>query len=422
MKVLVIGSGGREHAIVRQFKKSPSVTEVFTVPGNDGMRKDATCVALSQLDFPALVELVKREKISFTFVGPEQPLSEGIVDYFQAEGLTIFGPTQAAAELEGSKAYAKDLMHRYEIPTAFYEVFDQVEPALAYIHEHGAPIVIKADGLAAGKGVVVAMTLEEAEEAVRSMLDGQRFGDASARIVIEEFLEGEEFSLLSFVHDGHIIPMPIAQDHKRAFDGDQGPNTGGMGAYCPVPHLPEGLTQQALDTVVTKTVQAMTEEGRPFTGILYAGLIATTEGPKVIEFNTRFGDPETQVVLPKLTSDFGKLIIDLLEGQHPQAEWDDLQHIGVVVAAEGYPDEPVKGQLLPELHQLKDVDVFHAGTKFAEAAEGERYYGNGGRLILVSAAAASLQEASEHLYEQLQTLIWPSCFYRNDIGWRAMKH
>ncbi|WP_342526234.1 phosphoribosylamine--glycine ligase [Chryseomicrobium sp. FSL W7-1435] len=415
MKVLVIGSGGREHAIVRQFKKSPSVTEVFAIPGNDGMKDEATCIAISQLDFQAIAEVVRREKITLTFVGPEQPLSEGIVDYFQAEGLTIFGPTQAAAELEGSKAYAKDVMDRYGIPTAFYEVFDQVEPALAYVKKHGAPIVIKADGLAAGKGVVVAMTEQEAQQAIISMLDGQRFGDASSRIVIEEFLEGEEFSLLAFVHGGHIVPMPIAQDHKRAYDGDKGPNTGGMGAYCPVPHLPKGLTEQALETIVHKTVEAMDAEGRPFTGVLYAGLIATSEGPKVIEFNTRFGDPETQVVLPKLQSDFGKLLIDLLEGQEPTAEWDDLHHLGVVVAAEGYPEVPVKGQLLPELHKLEGVQVFHAGTVLQQ----ERYRGAGGRLILVSAAAETPKEAATKVYATLDSVAWPSCFYRKDIGWRT---
>lgn len=416
MKVLVIGSGGREHAIVRQFKTSPSVTEVFAIPGNDGMKDEATCIAISQLDFPAIAEVVRREKITLTFVGPEQPLSEGIVDYFHSEGLTIFGPTQAAAELEGSKAYAKDVMDRYAISTAFYEVFEEVEPALAYVKKQGAPIVIKADGLAAGKGVVVAMTEDEAEQAVVSMLDDQRFGDASSRIVIEEFLEGEEFSLLAFVHGGHIIPMPIAQDHKRAYDGDRGPNTGGMGAYCPVPHLPEGLAEQALETIVRKTVDAMDAEGRSFTGVLYAGLIATTEGPKVIEFNTRFGDPETQVVLPKLKTDFGKLLVDLLERQAPTAEWDDLQHLGVVVAAEGYPDEPVKGQLLPELHKLKDVQVFHAGTTLQQ----DRFRGSGGRLLLVSAAAETPAEAASKVYAALDSVDWPSCYYRKDIGWRTL--
>lgn len=415
MKVLVIGSGGREHAIVRQFKNSPSVTEVFAVPGNDGMKEDATCINLSPLDFPALVKLVIREKITLTFVGPEQPLSEGIVDYFQAEGLTIFGPTQAAAELEGSKAYAKDLMNRYEIPTAFYEVFDEVDPALDYIEKHGAPIVIKADGLAAGKGVVVAMTNEEAQEAVRDMLDGGRFGDASARIVIEEFLEGEEFSLMAFVHNEHVIPMPIAQDHKRAYDGDKGPNTGGMGAYCPVPHLPQSLVEEAMESIVIPTVKAMENEGRSFTGILYTGLIATTQGPKVIEFNTRFGDPETQVVLPKLKSDFGRLVIDLLEDQHPNAEWDELHHLGVVVAAEGYPEKPVKGQLLPDFSRLPDVTVFHAGTKF----ENDRFSGNGGRILLISASADSMTEAAQSVYSALDSLTWSNCFYRKDIGWRA---
>ena len=418
MKVLVIGSGGREHAIVRQFKNSPSVTEVFVAPGNDGMKSDATCVAIDALEFQMLVAFVQENAIDLTFVGPEQPLAAGIVDYFEAEGLRIFGPTKAAAQIEGSKSFAKELMKKYNIPTAAYETFTDVNEAKAYIRKMGAPIVVKADGLAAGKGVVVAMSLEEAINSVEDMIGNQKFGDSSSRVVIEAFLDGEEFSYMSFVHNGQIYPMVIAQDHKRAYDGDRGPNTGGMGAYSPVPHISEEVVQQAYDSIVLPTVKAMTTEGTPFTGILYAGLILTDEGPKVIEFNARFGDPETQVVLPRMASDFGDLMMAILDEKSFDLKWSDDEILGVVIAADGYPEKVEKGDKLPDLTKLNgDLQVFHAGTKEVDG----QFVGNGGRVILVTAKSSSLQQAQNEVYKALSDLKWDGFFYRHDIGWRAMK-
>ena len=418
MKVLVIGSGGREHAIVRQFKNSPSVTEVFVAPGNDGMKSDATCVAIDALEFQMLVAFVQENAIDLTFVGPEQPLAAGIVDYFEAEGLRIFGPTKAAAQIEGSKSFAKELMKKYNIPTAAYETFTDVNEAKAYIRKMGAPIVVKADGLAAGKGVVVAMSLEEAINSVEDMIGNQKFGDSSSRVVIEAFLDGEEFSYMSFVHNGQIYPMVIAQDHKRAYDGDRGPNTGGMGAYSPVPHISEEVVQQAYDSIVLPTVKAMTTEGTPFTGILYAGLILTDEGPKVIEFNARFGDPETQVVLPRMDSDFGDLMMAILDEKPFDLKWSDDEILGVVIAADGYPEKVEKGDKLPDLTKLNgDLQVFHAGTKEVDG----QFVGNGGRVILVTAKSSSLQQAQNEVYKALSDLKWDGFFYRHDIGWRAMK-
>lgn len=418
MKVLVIGSGGREHAIVRQFKNSPSVTEVFVAPGNDGMKSDATCVAIDALEFQMLVAFVQENAIDLTFVGPEQPLAAGIVDYFEAEGLRIFGPTKAAAQIEGSKSFAKELMKKYNIPTAAYETFTDVNEAKAYIRKMGAPIVVKADGLAAGKGVVVAMSLEEAINSVEDMIGNQKFGDSSSRVVIEAFLDGEEFSYMSFVHNGQIYPMVIAQDHKRAYDGDRGPNTGGMGAYSPVPHISEEVVQQAYDSIVLPTVKAMTTEGTPFTGILYAGLILTDEGPKVIEFNARFGDPETQVVLPRMASDFGDLMMAILDEKPFELKWSDDEILGVVIAADGYPEKVEKGDKLPDLTKLNgDLQVFHAGTKEVDG----QFIGNGGRVILVTAKSSTLQQAQNEVYKALSDLKWDGFFYRHDIGWRAMK-
>ncbi|HLG26474.1 MAG TPA: phosphoribosylamine--glycine ligase [Paenisporosarcina sp.] len=418
MKVLVIGSGGREHAIVRQFKNSPSVTEVFVAPGNDGMKSDATCVAIDALEFDMLVAFVQENAIDLTFVGPEQPLAAGIVDHFEAEGLRIFGPTQAAAQIEGSKSFAKELMKKYNIPTAAYETFTNVKEAKAYIQKMGAPIVVKADGLAAGKGVVVAMTLQEALNSVEDMIGNQKFGDSSSRVVIEAFLDGEEFSYMSFVHNGQIYPMVIAQDHKRAYDGDRGPNTGGMGAYSPVPHISDEVVQQAYDSIVVPTVQAMTAEGTPFTGILYAGLILTEEGPQVIEFNARFGDPETQVVLPRMTSDFGDLMTALLDEKPFKLEWSNDEILGVVIAADGYPESIEKGNRLPDLKKLNgDLQVFHAGTKEVDG----QFVGNGGRVILVTAKSSTLQQAQDEVYKALSELKWDGFFYRHDIGWRALK-
>ena len=416
MNVLVIGSGGREHAIAKQFHMAPSVEKVFVAPGNDGMRDVAEIVAIDALNFAELAAFVKSNAIDLTFVGPEQPLAEGIVDYFESEGLQIFGPTKAAAKIEGSKSYAKEIMNKYNIPTAAHKTFTESAPAIAYIKAQGAPIVIKADGLAAGKGVIVAMTEEEAIQAVEDMIGNQRFGNSSSRVVIEEFLDGEEFSFMSFVHKGQIYPMVIAQDHKRAFDGDQGPNTGGMGAYSPVPQIAEDVVQVAYETIVEPTVKAMTAEGVPFTGILYAGLILTSKGPKVIEFNARFGDPETQVVLPRMASDFGLFMKALMEEQPFDLQWKEEAILGVVIAAEGYPGDVEKGNALPNLSDVA-LPVYHAGTKFVDGS----YVGNGGRVILVSAEAPTLKEAQQKVYEELGKKQWPNFFFRSDIGWRTFK-
>ncbi|WP_019414187.1 phosphoribosylamine--glycine ligase [Paenisporosarcina sp. TG20] len=417
MKVLVIGSGGREHAIVRQFKNSPSVTEVFVAPGNDGMKKDATCVAIDSLEFDILTAFVHENAIDLTFVGPEQPLAEGIVDYFEAQGLRIFGPTKAAAQIEGSKTFAKELMIKYNIPTAAYETFTDVNEAKDYIRKMGAPIVIKADGLASGKGVIVAMTLEEAIYSVEDMIGNQKFGESSSRVVIEEFLEGEEFSYMSFVHNGQIYPMVISQDHKRAYDGDRGPNTGGMGAYSPVPHLPESVIQQTYDSIVLPTVEAMATEGTPFSGILYAGVILTDDGPKVIEFNARFGDPETQVVLPRMTSDFGQFMTALLNGKPFELKWSNDAILGVVIASYGYPWQVKKGAILPDFSKFnKDIQVFHAGTKEVDGY----FVGNGGRVILVTSKSSTLKQAEQQVYAALAEYNWEGFFYRTDIGWRAL--
>ncbi len=418
MKVLVVGSGGREHAIARAFRASEIVTDVFVAPGNDGMKEDATCVAIDELDFASLTAFAKDEQIELTFVGPEAPLAAGIVDAFEKEGLVCFGPNRRAAQLEGSKSFAKELMTKYNIPTAAYGTFTTVEEAKAFIDEQGAPIVVKADGLAAGKGVVVAMTKEEAFEAVEDMIGNQKFGDSSSKVVIEQFLEGEEFSYMSFVHNGHIYPMPLAQDHKRAYDGDKGPNTGGMGAYSPVPQIGQDIVKRAYDEVVVPTVEAMKAEGTPFNGILYAGLILTAEGPKVIEFNARFGDPETQVILPRLASDFGAFMQALVQDKPFELEWSTRAVLGVVVASEGYPGTVQNGHPLPQLTPLRErsIDVFHAGTK----REGDVYVGNGGRVLLLTAQGETLKEAQHHVYEAMNAIEWPHFFYRKDIGWRIV--
>ncbi|MFE6169180.1 phosphoribosylamine--glycine ligase [Viridibacillus arvi] len=418
MKVLVIGSGGREHAIAKQFANAASVEKVFVAPGNDGMKNDAECVAIDVFNFVELIAFAKEQSIDLTFVGPEQPLVAGIVDAFQEAGLGIFGPTKAAAKIEGSKSFAKELMQKYHIPTAASATFTEADAAIAYVQKMGAPIVVKADGLAAGKGVIVALTEEEAIEGIKDMIGNQRFGDSSSRVVIEEFLDGEEFSYMSFVHNGQIYPMVIAQDHKRAYDGDKGPNTGGMGAYSPVPQISDAVVKRAYDEVVVPTVQAMTTEGAPFTGILYAGLILTAEGPKVIEFNARFGDPETQVVLPRMASDFGEFLMALMNEEPYTLEWSNDAMLGVVIASEGYPGDVKKGAKLPSLEKLSaNFDVFHAGTKLV----GEDFVGNGGRVLLVTTKATSLKDAQQKVYEGLSKESWAGFFHRSDIGWRTMK-
>lgn len=419
MNILVIGSGGREHAIAQQFIDSPSVENVFVAPGNDGMLGGIQSVSIDALAFEELASFAKENKIDLTFVGPEQPLAAGIVDYFEAAGLRIFGPTKAAAQIEGSKAFAKEIMDKYNIPTAAYETFTEVDKAKEYIEKLGAPIVVKADGLAAGKGVVVAMTVDEANKAVEDMIGNQLYGESSSRVVIEEYLDGEEFSFMSFVHKGQIHPMVIAQDHKRAYDGDKGPNTGGMGAYSPVPQISSDIVDIAYETVVLPTVKAMTAEGIPFTGILYAGLILTSEGPKVIEFNARFGDPETQVVLPRMTSDFGEFMIALMNERPFELTWSDEGMLGVVIASEGYPTDVKKGAKLPNLETLTDngLFVFHAGTK----ADDKDFIANGGRVILVAAKESSIKKAQQKVYSGLTNLEWDGLFYRIDIGWRTFQ-
>lgn len=418
MKCLVIGSGGREHAISKKLAASPLVEAVYCAPGNAGMKKDGIrLVNLAETEHEGLIEFVRSEGIAWTFVGPEIPLLNGIVDDFQAEGLAIFGPTKAAALIEGSKSFAKELMARQGIPTAESQTFSRFAEARKYIEAKGAPIVIKADGLAAGKGVVVAETLEAAVEAASEMLEHNRFGASGQQIVVEEFLSGEEFSLLAFVRDTEVYPMVISQDHKRAYNGDRGPNTGGMGAYTPVPQIPQTMVDQAVEEVLKPAVRGMKELGRPFTGILYAGLIATAERPKVIEFNARFGDPETQVVLPRLKSDLAEIIDRLLSGKAVELSWESEGFcLGVVVAAEGYPENYQKGALLPDFSTDPDVSIYYAGVE----ERAEELVGAGGRIYLVEASGQTIEEAQEKIYSVLKVKNTDHTFYRTDVGSKAL--
>lgn len=410
MNVLVIGRGGREHALAWKFAQSEKVEKVYVAPGNEGMRDVATPVDIDENDFDALVLFAKENNVELTFVGPEIPLMNGIVDCFKEEGLRVFGPNKAAAVIEGSKAFTKELMKKYDIPTAAYETFTDYEEAVQYIQKVGAPIVIKADGLAAGKGVTVAMTLEEALQAVKEMLQDVKFGAASKKVVIEEFLDGQEFSLMAFVNGTTVHPMVIAQDHKRAFDGDKGPNTGGMGAYSPVPQIPESAVQEAIQTVLHPTAKAMIAENRSFTGILYAGLILTNDGPKVIEFNARFGDPETEVVLPRLENDLVDVCNAVLDESELTLQWSEEAVNGVVLASKGYPEAYKKGDIISGLDALQDVIVFHAGT----AMKHGDFVTNGGRVLFVACKANSLQEAKDKVYKEIGKIESDGLFYRRD--------
>ncbi len=417
MKVLIIGRGGREHAICRKVSESPLVEKVFVAPGNPGMTDVAELVAMEESDHEQLLQFAKGSGVDLTIIGPEVPLLAGLADQFQGSGLKVFGPQRAAAEIEGSKSFAKDLMKKYQIPTAEYAVFTSYAEARQYVEEKGAPIVIKADGLAAGKGVTVALTKEEALASLEDMLVSEKFGAASSRVVIEEFLSGEEFSLMAFVNGEVVVPLEIAQDHKRAFDGDQGPNTGGMGAYSPVPQIGSETVQTAVDTVLIPAAKAMVQEGRSFCGILYAGLIKTAEGPKVIEFNARFGDPETQVVLPRLKSDLVEVILELLNGARPTLKWDPQAMLGVVVASKGYPEEYQKGAVLEGITEMNQY-IFHAGTAKNDAGA---FVTAGGRVLLIGAKAAELEEAQEKVYKELEKLNCDGVFYRKDIGKKAIE-
>lgn len=417
LKILVVGRGGREHAICKKLNESVLVEKVFCAPGNAGIAEDAELVNIDEMDFAGLADFAEREGIELTVIGPENPLAAGIVDYFQQRGLAVFGPNRKAAQLESSKSFAKELMKKYQIPTASYAVFEEYEEAKAYIVQHGAPIVLKADGLAAGKGVTVAMTLEEALSALEEMLLNQKFGEASSKLVIEEYLQGEEYSLMAFVQGEKVYPMVAAQDHKRAYDGDKGPNTGGMGAYSPVPHLPADIVEQSVREILEPCAKAMVKEGCPFTGVIFAGLMMTKQGPKTIEFNARFGDPETQVVLPRLESDLAQVFLDVLAGKDPQLKWKEEVVLGVVLASEGYPGSYQKGVPIKGLDEIEQATVYHAGTIRSEKGA---ICSDGGRVLLVAASGASVEAAQQQVYREMKKLDQPGFFYRKDIGARAI--
>ena len=420
MKLLVVGSGGREHAIAKKLLASDQVEQVFVAPGNDGMILDGIeLVNIGISEHSALINFAKENDIVWTFVGPDDALEAGIVDDFEQAGLKAFGPSRLAAELEWSKDFAKQIMVKYGIPTAAFGTFSNFEEAKAYIEEQGAPIVVKADGLALGKGVVVAETVEQAVEAAREMLLDNKFGDSGARVVIEEFLEGEEFSLFALVNGNQFYILPTAQDHKRAFDGDQGPNTGGMGAYAPVPHISQSVVDTAVDTIVKPILAGMIAEERPYLGVLYAGLILTDQGPKVIEFNARFGDPETQIILPRLTSDLAQNIDDILHKRTTQLTWlDSGVTLGVVVASNGYPLDYEKGVVLPAKTE-GDITTYYAGARFAENSRA--LLSNGGRVYMLVTTADTVQEAQEKIYSELKKQDTTGLFYRTDIGSKAVK-
>lgn len=420
MKLLVVGSGGREHAVAKKLLESEQVEQVFVAPGNDGMTLDGLeLVNIGISEHSALINFAKENDIAWTFVGPDDALAAGIVDDFEQAGLKAFGPSRLAAELEWSKDFAKQIMVKYGIPTAAFGTFSNFEEAKAYIEEQGAPIVVKADGLALGKGVVVAETVEQAVEAAREMLLDNKFGDSGGRVVIEEFLAGEEFSLFALVNGDQFYILPTAQDHKRAFDGDQGPNTGGMGAYAPVPHLPQSVVDTAVDTIIKPILEGMIAEGRSYLGVLYAGLILTDQGPKVIEFNARFGDPETQIILPRLTSDFAQNIDDILHKRPTQLTWlDSGVTLGVVVASNGYPLDYEKGVELPAKTE-GDITTYYAGARFAENSRA--LLSNGGRVYMLVTTADTVQEAQEKIYSELKKQETTGLFYRTDIGSKAVK-
>ena len=420
MKLLVVGSGGREHAIAKKLLESKDVEQVFVAHGNDGMTLDGLdLVNIGISEHSKLIEFAKENDIAWSFIGPDDALAAGIVDDFNQAGLKAFGPSRLAAELEWSKDFAKEIMVKYGVPTAAYGTFSDFKEVKAYIEKQGAPIVVKADGLALGKGVVVAETVEQAVEAAQEMLLDNKFGDSGARVVIEEFLDGEEFSLFAFVNGDRFYIMPTAQDHKRAYDGDKGPNTGGMGAYAPVPHLPQSVVDQSVETIIKPVLKGMMAEGRPYLGVLYAGLILTADGPKVIEFNSRFGDPETQIILPRLTSDFAQNITDILDKKEPAITWlDEGVTLGVVVASEGYPLDYEKGLPLPE-KTAGDIISYYAGVKFSENSR--VLLSNGGRVYMLVTTADTVSAAQEKIYDQLEKQDTTGLFYRTDIGSKAVK-
>jgi len=422
MNVLIIGSGGREHALAWKAAQSANVETVYVAPGNAGTALDTGIenVEIGVGDFEALANFAEGNDIALTIVGPEAPLVDGVVDFFAKRGLPCFGPSQGAAQLEGSKAFTKDFLARHNIPTAAYGNFTELEPALAYLREQGAPIVVKADCLAAGKGVIVAETLEQAEDAVRDMLSGNAFGDAGCRVVIEEFLVGEEASFIVMVDGEDVLPMATSQDHKRVGDGDTGPNTGGMGAYSPAPVVTPDVHQRIMEQVIMPTVRGMAEEGNRYTGFLYAGLMISPEGePKVIEYNCRFGDPETQPIMLRLQSDLVALCQAALAGTlaNAEAQWDARPAVGVVLAAGGYPGSYKKGDEITGIPaETASTKVFHAGTQL----DGGRLTTNGGRVLCATAMGNSVSEAQALAYDVAKQIDWQGVFFRSDIAYRAI--
>jgi phosphoribosylamine--glycine ligase len=425
MNILVIGSGGREHALAWKAAQSPMAEKVFVAPGNTGtdLEPNLTNVNIGVEDLNGLVKFAQENDIGLAIVGPEVPLVLGVVDAFQAAGLKCFGPTKGAAQLEGSKAFSKDFLAKHNIPTAAYQVFTEIPPAVEYIKEMGAPIVIKADGLAAGKGVILADTVEEAIEAVEDMLEGNKFGDAGARVVVEEFLVGEEASFIVMADGVNVLPMATSQDHKARDNGDTGPNTGGMGAYTPAPVVTREIHDRAMAEVIMPTIEGMAKDGLPYTGFLYAGLMIDSSGaPKVLEFNCRFGDPETQPIMMRLQSDLVQHCLDALDGKldTAQAQWDSRAALGVVMAAGGYPDAYPKGDVITGIDEANaaDLKVFHAGT--ASNANGE-VTTNGGRVLCVTALGENVTAAQKRAYEGVAKVNWDKVYYRTDIGHRAVR-
>jgi phosphoribosylamine--glycine ligase len=421
MKVLVVGGGGREHALVWKIAQSPTVSKVYCAPGNAGISEQAMLVPIKANDLNALLEFALREKIDLTVVGPEEPLTRGIVDLFESKGLSIFGPSKKAAEIEGSKAFAKEMMRKYHIPTASYEIFESRREAVNYIRKQGVPIVVKADGLASGKGVIICNTVEEAIQSVDMVMVEKKFGQAGDRVVVEEYLVGEEASYIAFTDGKAILPLASSQDHKPIFDGDQGPNTGGMGAYSPAPVVTEEVNEKIVEKILRPIIQGMGEEGRLYKGVLYAGLMIHNGHPKVLEFNARLGDPETQPVLTRMKGDIVPILEACIRGNLSQygIEWDSRASVCVVMASKGYPGDYGKGKIiegLKEVSQMNDLFVFHAGTGFKD----DRVVTNGGRVLGVTGLGGDIRRAMEWTYQAVKKISWEGVHYRTDIGQKAL--
>ncbi len=422
MKVLVVGGGGREHALVWKIAQSPKVSKLYCAPGNAGISKQATLVPIKANDLNGLLEFALKEKVDLTVVGPEEPLTRGIVDLFESRGLSIFGSSKKAAEIEGSKAFAKEMMKKYHIPTAFYEIFSDREEAVKYVRKQGAPVVIKADGLAGGKGVMICKTVEQAIQSIDMIMVEKVFGEAGNQVVIEEYLTGEEASYIAFTDGNSILPLASSQDHKPIFDGDQGPNTGGMGAYSPAPVVTEEVNERIMEKILRPIIKGMAEEGRPYKGVLYAGLMIHEGQPKVLEFNARFGDPETQPALVRMKDDMVPILEACMNGtlSHCKIEWDKRASVCVVMSSKGYPGDYEKGKVIEGLEEvscMEDIFVFHAGTEIKEG----RMVTSGGRVLGVTGLGKDIPEAIERTYQAVKKIYWEGVHYRTDIGKKALR-